>query len=96
MDGLLDPASGGAIAAYLERNAGYPRRGESATAQPTLRITETEWFRREHHELTPAAPRRRISTSAADCSACHGAARGEFEEEHGERGGHGERHEHGG
>ena len=105
VDASLDAATSGAISAYLAQNAGYPRRGESAGtqllagAQPLLRITETDWFRREHHELTPAALQRRNATSAADCGACHsGAARGEFDEEHGERGKRGERgerHEHG-
>jgi cytochrome c2 len=93
VDASLDTATSSAISAYLEQNAGYPRRGDSTGAQssagtqPLLRITETNWFRREHHELTPAALQRKGATSAADCSACHaGAARGEFEDEHGERG----------
>lgn len=89
VDASLDPATTSAIAAYLGQNAGYPRRGETTGTKPLLRITESEWFRREHHELTPAALKRRNAASAADCSACHaGAARGEFEDEHGERGEH--------
>lgn len=97
VDASLDAATTRAITAYLEQNAGYPSRNGSATGQPPLRITETPWFQREHHELTPAVLKRQAASSAADCSACHaGAARGEFEDEHGERGRRGEHGERGG
>lgn len=95
VDASLDAATTHAITAYLEQNAGYPARTGATAGQPPLRITETPWFLREHHEITPAVLKRQSASSAADCSACHaGAARGEFEDEHG-RGEHGERGERG-
>jgi hypothetical protein len=63
-DASLEPRAAAEIAAFLEKYAG---RG----AGESLRITETRWFLREHHEVS--------SKSAANCAACHTTAeQGDF------------------
>jgi hypothetical protein len=98
MDGLGDhfgdnaelmPGTAAPIAAYLQANAadrvlqGRPGFARTLAEQAPLRITETPYFRAEHHEL----PRRLVEDnpgvgSLARCPACHEtAARGRFDDD---------------
>lgn len=76
-DASIDAANAAQIGAFLERNAGRPRDA----AKPTLRITETRWFRHEHDEVPSALWKHRDVKTAANCRACHtGAERGDYSE----------------
>ena len=66
------------ITDFLVKNAARPWRSPRAP----LRITETAWFQRKHHEIAPAVWKRAAIKSPANCSACHsGADKGDFEED---------------
>jgi hypothetical protein len=76
-DASLDPKAAAEVAAFLERHAGRDRGGP-----PTLRLTETPWFRKEHREVPAAVWQRPEVKSAANCGACHqGAGRGDFDDD---------------
>ena len=78
-DASLDAATGTEIAAFLEENAGRERRARDGA--PSLRITETRWFEREHDELAASIWKHPQVKTAANCSACHiGADQGSFSE----------------
>lgn len=78
VDASVDAGAARVIEAFLLDNAG---RGRSTLGTPTLRITETTWFRHEHGDLPPAVWRSRTVNSAANCAACHRAAEtGDFSE----------------
>jgi hypothetical protein len=70
-DAGLEPAVAAEISAFLER---YSATGKRARAgDQTLRITQTAWFLREHHEVRPK--------NAANCAICHTTAeQGDFRE----------------
>lgn len=75
-----DASVGGAkrteIAAYLEATSAGRR-----IAGPTLRITETRWFRNEHAEVSGATWALPAVKRAANCEACHlQASGGDFSE----------------
>jgi hypothetical protein len=86
----LDAQTAGMILAFLERHAAertqgrYALRVRRATqgVEPPLRITQTDYFRGQHHEI----PRSMIEGNEAvgspsRCEACHaGADRGSFRE----------------
>ena len=46
-------------------------RDETRSGKPVLRITETRWFRDEHHEISPRAWRNPKVKNASNCGACH-------------------------
>jgi len=77
-------ADAGIEAAALEPIRGYllanaRRRPTGPAGAPVLRISETDWFRHEHDEISPARWSRVRSRS--DCGACHtGADRGRYSE----------------
>jgi hypothetical protein len=76
-DASLDPAAAAEVAAFLERHAGRDRG-----ATPSLRITDTAWFRRKHREIAAAAWKRPAVKSPANCGACHPAAeRGDYDDD---------------
>ena len=79
-DASLDAATTTQIQAYLVEHAGSRWRRDDP---PSLRISETSWFRHEHnHEMDPAVFKDPRVKSAANCGACHvDAARGNFSEE---------------
>jgi cytochrome c553 len=78
-DATLDPATAGEISAFLQRNAGRERGMPGGT--PTLRITESRWFVREHDELPASIWNHPRVKTAANCSACHiGADQGNYNE----------------
>ncbi len=77
-DASLDPDTTKIIADYLVANAadsafGNPRLlyGIAATDTP-LRITETPWWIRRHHEVPASAFLRANIKSKSNCLACHG------------------------
>jgi len=78
---MLDEPTRGEIEAFLVANAGDAGgrtfRGVAADQTP-LRITELDWFVRQHsREVSPAMKER--AGSMSNCTACHrGAAMGMF------------------
>jgi len=77
-DASLDRKTADRIAAFLERNAGRERASRKS---PTLRITDTRWFRHEHDEVSARTWQNPKVKSASNCEACHvGAANGDFNE----------------
>ncbi len=77
----LEPRISQEILAFLKRHAGS---GKTHSA-PSLRITETPWFRRAHHEVSAAAWTHPVVKTPANCAACHvRAAQGDWSE-HGVR-----------
>lgn len=78
VDASLDSPVTTSIGAWLERNSGTKAKYVGAGNPP--RITEGNWFRREHDEATASA--RRNAGSLARCDACHtDAARGDYSED---------------
>jgi hypothetical protein len=82
-DASLDPAAAKRIEALLVQGAGQPRRMRLAPGQPApLRITEMQWFLREHDEIPPSRWRSPKVRSASRCEACHvNAERGQFDDD---------------
>lgn len=83
-DASLDPATHEQIAAFLQSQAGR-RSTRDAHGAPATRITETEWFMREHRPGHEGLPRGVFASaevhSPANCAACHqGAADGDYSE----------------
>lgn len=87
-DASLDPEQSRAIADYLSSNAAdrsnYKRSTQfAATSGAPLRISETSYFQRKHHEVSD----RMVSGnpdvgSWSNCNACHsGAAEGDYAED---------------
>lgn len=78
VDASLDSPVAASISAWLERNSGTKAKYVGAGNPP--RISEGNWFRREHDEATASA--RRNAGSLARCDACHtDAARGDYSED---------------
>lgn len=78
-DASLDAATTAEILAFLEKNAS--RRTPPPGSKPLLRITETQWFIREHDEVTGRTWKDPRVKSPANCAACHtGAENGNFSE----------------
>ena len=80
VDATLDDATLSVLSTWLPANAGTFRRVREAPPQD--RITQSNWFIRQHDEV-PAATWKRVSIkSASNCAACHaGAAKGNFNED---------------
>ena len=78
-DASLDETSVRAISTWLQTNAGTSKR---ATEEPPQdRITRSQWFVRQHHEVDPQIWKQVAVKSAANCAACHsGADKGSFRE----------------
>jgi len=75
-DASLDAANAADIGAFLEDHAASGKFARSSA----LRITDSAWFRHEHHEasLSPRSASRAASP-LSDCTACHAAAeQGDF------------------
>lgn len=64
----LDAKDNKLILGYLLRNAGS---GDRYSA-PTLRISDTPWFKHEHHVISSKEWARADVNSRSNCSACHG------------------------
>lgn len=79
VDASLDPATLAALRVYLEGNARH--EPTSAAGKPSLRITETRWFRGEHDEVPKRLWQGPEAVRPADCAACHRTAeQGSFSE----------------
>jgi mono/diheme cytochrome c family protein len=66
------------IATYLEKNAS--KRWNSTDAP--LRITDGQWFKSKHREVSAAVWLRPAIKSHSNCGACHGgASKGDFDED---------------
>ena len=79
VDASVDAATAATILAWLQAGAG--REASPRPAGPVLRITETDWFRREHDELGAGAFSRPSIKGASNCGACHrGATEGLYDE----------------
>jgi len=68
-DASLDPATTKEIGTFLDQNAG--RNSRTSSGNPTLRITETRWFRHEHDEISARTWSNAKVKSPANCAACH-------------------------
>lgn len=75
----LDEKTRKAIEDFLVRNAGSTWKVGAGGTAP--RLTETSWFKREHHEVAAADWRNAKVKSPANCAACHTrAAEGSYRE----------------
>lgn len=78
-DASLDAATAQQISGWLQANAGTGRR--FSEAPPDHRISKSNWFIRQHDELSANVFKRTAVGSAANCAACHvHAADGNFNE----------------
>jgi len=78
-DASLDAKSAAEISAFLEANAGRNKR--EAIGKPSLRITETRWFKKEHDEVPVRVWSSTAVKQPSNCAACHTQAeRGDFSE----------------
>ncbi len=64
----LDANDRQTILAFLEENAGSGKRFSAAS----LRISDTPWFKHEHHVINPKEWVNPEVKSRSNCSACHG------------------------
>lgn len=73
----LDPATTREITEYLKRNAS----GSTSRSSRSMRISDTAWFTRTHHEVSSRAWTDPAIKSRANCTACHiDATRGDWSE----------------
>jgi hypothetical protein len=78
-DATVDAKSLAALRTFLDANAGRDRRAGAGTA--SLRISETDWFRREHRKVPATTWQGAAVKSPANCAGCHtGAERGDYSE----------------
>lgn len=78
-DASLDDASAKEITNWLKANAGSGRKGGEEAVQG--RISKTNWFVRQHDEVSGNVWKRASVGSPSNCSACHAdAAKGNFNE----------------
>ena len=66
-DASVDEKTRRGILSFLEANAG--RHPSQAAAEP--RLTSTEWFKHEHHEVPVTTWGSTRVKTAANCAACH-------------------------
>lgn len=78
-DASLDPATTQQISQWLQANAASGRRAQDTP--PEDRLTRTQWFVREHHEISSTTWQRAAIGKPSNCAACHtGAPQGRFGE----------------
>jgi hypothetical protein len=78
-DASVDAESLAALQMFLASGAGRDRRTRAGT--PAVRITATDWFRREHREVPAATWKGAAVRTPANCAACHaGAEDGDYSE----------------
>lgn len=75
-DASVDAKTSTEIERFLVANAGM-RPMRSVDGTPSLRITTTPWFVREHDEVSASAWKRPEVKSPANCTACHAGAEGD-------------------
>mgnify|MGYP001108084929 FL=1 len=76
-DASLPASTEAQVRAFLEAGA-----GKDSAVVPTLRISETRWFRNEHRrEVDPSVWKSAAVKSPANCGACHRQAdAGDYDE----------------
>ncbi len=81
-DASLDAASAKQIGDWLQAHAASGRRSQrEAATPPEDRITRSEWFLREHREISAATWVRPGVKGPSNCAACHTRAdQGDFSE----------------
>ena len=80
VDASLDSKAQQEISTWLLAHAATS--GRRAAPSPEFRISRSEWFIRQHHEVSASVWKRASIQSASNCTACHsGAARGDFDED---------------
>ena len=72
VDASLDAAQVQAIGQWLQSQAGTYKKVR--TSPPQDRITRSDWFVREHRQVSPAVWRLASVQSPAQCNACHSQA----------------------
>jgi hypothetical protein len=78
-DASLDEVTNREISAWLKSGAGTFRRVREEPPQD--RITKSNWFVRQHDEVSSSTWKRASVGSASNCSACHaGASKGNYNE----------------
>jgi cytochrome c551/c552 len=78
-DASLDAATTAEIAGWLKLHAGTDRYAGQEPLQD--RISKSNWFMRQHDEVSTSTWKRASIGSPANCSACHAdAAKGNFNE----------------
>jgi hypothetical protein len=79
VDASLDAATAAELSAWLGAHADSEQG--AANGPPQNRISRTDWFVREHGEVTAVTWKRPAVKSAANCAACHRTAdQGDFSE----------------
>lgn len=74
---MLDTRDNREILDFLQRYAGHGGKNSASS----LRITDTPWFSREHHEISDNAWSDPAVRSRSNCTACHvNAGRGDWSE----------------
>lgn len=64
---ILDPRDNKEILDFLQRYAGHKK----IYSAPSLRITDTPWFDREHHEVPDEMWSDQAVRTRSNCAACH-------------------------
>jgi hypothetical protein len=78
-DASVDAKSLAELRAFLDSTAARTRR--VSAGMQGIRITETDWFRREHRKVPEATWKGAAVKSPANCAACHtGAENGDYSE----------------
>ncbi|MGB8516490.1 MAG: diheme cytochrome c [Gallionella sp.] len=68
-DASVNAATQRELSEVLQNNAA--KRDENTSGKPILRISETRWFQREHHEVSQRAWNNPKVKNASNCGACH-------------------------
>jgi len=80
VDASIDEKSRQAISAWLISHAA--KGSQYASVSPEFRISRSNWFIRQHDEVSSKVWKRASVKSPANCGACHGGAdKGDFDED---------------
>jgi len=80
VDASIDEKSRQTISAWLLSHAAKGSR--YASASPDFRISKSNWFVRQHDEVSSKVWKRASVKTPSNCGACHGGAdRGDFDED---------------
>jgi nitrate/TMAO reductase-like tetraheme cytochrome c subunit len=80
VDASIDEKSRLTISAWLISHAA--KGSQYASASPEFRISKSQWFVRQHDEVSRKVWKRASVKSPANCGACHGGAgQGDFDED---------------
>jgi nitrate/TMAO reductase-like tetraheme cytochrome c subunit len=80
VDASIDEKSRQTITAWLMSHAA--KGSQYVSASPEFRISKSNWFIRQHDEVSSKVWKRASVKSPANCRACHGGAdKGDFDED---------------